>query len=35
MGSLSPDSIFSIVVSFHFKGVQSCTAYDVLIGYVP
>ena len=33
--SLSSDSIFSIIFSFLFKGIQSNTAYNDLISYVP
>ena len=33
--SLSSDSIFSIIFSFLFKGIQSSTAYNDLISYVP
>ena len=29
VASLSPDSIFSIIFSFHFKGIQSSTAYMI------
>ena len=29
--SLSPDSIFSIIFSFLFKGIQSSTAYNDLM----
>ena len=32
---LSPDSIFSVIFSFLFKGIQSSTAYNDLISYVP
>ena len=33
--SLSPDSIFSIIFSFLFEGLQSSTAYNDLISYIP
>ena len=35
VSSLSLDSIFSIIFSFLFKGIQSSTAYNDLISYVP
>ena len=33
--SLSPDSIFSVIFSFLFKGIQSSIAYNDLISYDP
>ena len=33
--SLSPDSIFSVIFSFIFKGLQSSTSYNDLISCVP
>ena len=33
--SLSPDSIFSIIFPFLFKGKQSSTAYNDLISCIP
>ena len=33
--NLSPDSIFSVIFSFLFKGIQSSTAYNDLISYAP
>ena len=35
ISSLSPDSIFSVIFSFLFKGIQSSTAYNDLISYAP